>query len=330
MLNFSNQTSGSIYAMALDSEVPGIVPCATQLFTQANVNTLKDAWAGRIQVGSNFIFIDNSHITLMDNYLSKLGIQYWGPNVEEGPKSLFNSAFQIAALNTFRKIAGASGYDFMNFNCSYSFIVAQVFFGKETAWKVKRNRGIKEHCKELIMGKNLKLALVVGCPIQVCCVQQLPQMLKKSPKARTPTAMMNGIKKKNGLPFEPSHTPNAANIFFQQLDLMIFPSPFEFYNHRWLHKLPFSQQQSILDLTQVKFLSNPARSLFPKNHPENDQAKQTSYHQFSKQNLATNGKVALGVLLTWRPNLMNTMRVANGEIFMIWMNTLTQSRRCQQ
>lgn len=92
---------------------------AAQLITQADIDTLKDAWAGIIQVGSNFIFIDGSHIAYMHGYLAKLGIQCLGPNLEEGPESLFNSVCQISALNTFQQVAGASGYDFMNFNRKY-------------------------------------------------------------------------------------------------------------------------------------------------------------------------------------------------------------------
>lgn len=38
--------------------------------------------------------------------------------------------------------------------------------------------------------------------------------------------------------------------------------PLDFYHCRWLHKLPFSQQQTIPDLCQVAFLSNPEKSLF--------------------------------------------------------------------
>ncbi|KNZ55288.1 hypothetical protein VP01_2720g4 [Puccinia sorghi] len=48
-------------------------------------------------------------------YLAKLGIQCWGPNLKEGLESLFNSAFQIAALKTFWQVAGTGRYDFMNF-----------------------------------------------------------------------------------------------------------------------------------------------------------------------------------------------------------------------
>jgi hypothetical protein len=92
---------------------------AAELVSRADIETMKDAWAGRIKVGKNFVHIAETHILYVHGYLAKLGIQCWGPNLEEGPESLFNSACRISALNTFRQVAGAGGYDFMNFNQAY-------------------------------------------------------------------------------------------------------------------------------------------------------------------------------------------------------------------
>lgn len=92
---------------------------AAQLVSLTDMQTMKDARAGRIKVGKNFVHIEESHILYIHGYLAKLGIRCWGPNLEEGAESLFNSACRIAALNTFRQVGGAGGYDFMNFNHNY-------------------------------------------------------------------------------------------------------------------------------------------------------------------------------------------------------------------
>ncbi|EFP86431.2 uncharacterized protein PGTG_12387 [Puccinia graminis f. sp. tritici CRL 75-36-700-3] len=92
---------------------------AAALIAQADVQTLKDACAGNIWVGWNFIHIGEMHLLYIHGYLAKLGIQCWGPDLEEGPESLFNSACRIAALKTFQQVAGAGSYDFMNFNHDY-------------------------------------------------------------------------------------------------------------------------------------------------------------------------------------------------------------------
>jgi hypothetical protein len=84
------------------------------------MQTLNNSQACRIKVGNNFIHIDEFHIHYTHGYLAKLGIQCWGPNLEEGPESLFNSACRIATLNTFQQMAIGGGYDFMSYNHKYN------------------------------------------------------------------------------------------------------------------------------------------------------------------------------------------------------------------
>lgn len=50
--------------------------------------------------------------------MSKAGIQFWGPNLDEGPESLFNVACRMTALILFQKIA-VTGDNFLNFNPQY-------------------------------------------------------------------------------------------------------------------------------------------------------------------------------------------------------------------
>ncbi|KAH9444537.1 hypothetical protein Pst134EB_024798 [Puccinia striiformis f. sp. tritici] len=89
------------------------------LIANEDILTLKDARAGVTQVGKGFIHIDDGHISYIHAQLAKLGIRCWGPNLDEGPESLFNAACRIAALTIFQQIAVAGGYNFLNFNHNY-------------------------------------------------------------------------------------------------------------------------------------------------------------------------------------------------------------------
>ncbi|MBW0575068.1 hypothetical protein O181_114783, partial [Austropuccinia psidii MF-1] len=51
--------------------------------------------------------------------LSKLGIFKWAPNFDEQPDSIYNEAFRISALQTFRQLVVGGAYMFMNINKGY-------------------------------------------------------------------------------------------------------------------------------------------------------------------------------------------------------------------
>ncbi|KNZ54491.1 hypothetical protein VP01_2932g3 [Puccinia sorghi] len=151
---------------------------AAQLIRQADVNTLKDAQAGRIQVAHNF-------------------------------KALFNSACRIAALNTFRQVAGAGRYDFMNFNRNYLddmvlLIRTYNHYVHHVSWnKFSMERKQPGKYKETAESKsNAKNDYRMLDKIFLWLTTS-PNATRKSSKMQTPTAMMNGMLKKIGSPFEP-------------------------------------------------------------------------------------------------------------------------------
>ena len=47
---------------------------SAQLIAETDVQTMKDACAGRIKVGNNFVHIDENYIHYMHSYLSIIGI----------------------------------------------------------------------------------------------------------------------------------------------------------------------------------------------------------------------------------------------------------------
>ncbi|PLW46648.1 hypothetical protein PCANC_14365 [Puccinia coronata f. sp. avenae] len=89
------------------------------LIAREDILTLKDAQAGKTSVGKQFIHVQDGHIGYIHAYLAKLGIRCWGPDLDEGPESLFNSACRIAALISFQKIGIGGGYNFLNIDQKY-------------------------------------------------------------------------------------------------------------------------------------------------------------------------------------------------------------------
>ncbi|KAA1066043.1 hypothetical protein PGT21_019177 [Puccinia graminis f. sp. tritici] len=295
---------------------------AAALIAQADVQTLKDARAGNIRVGRNFIHIGEVHLLYIHGYLAKLGIRCWGPDLEEGPESLFNSACRIAALNTFRQVAGAGGYDFMNFNHDYKddmvrFIDAYNHYVHHVSSK-KFQAEIKQpgKYKETVELKNTSRnrARLRDARYKFAVANDFPERYQKIIKEITansddewdPNAKCFSIRT---LPYR-SH---SANIFFRRIDQVMkdvasaagrtsrmrvrkLPKdpvtsgftkvpknlPLDFYHRGWLSKLPISQQQSIPNLEQVAFLPDPTKSLLPKNHPRHDQIEDLKDRQFNK------------------------------------------------
>ncbi|POW12708.1 hypothetical protein PSTT_04425, partial [Puccinia striiformis] len=85
----------------------------------SDISMLQDAKAGAIKVGKHLVHIDDNAVRYIHAYLGKLGIRVWGPNLFEGPESIYNSACRMAAINTLQQVASSGAYNFMNFNRKY-------------------------------------------------------------------------------------------------------------------------------------------------------------------------------------------------------------------
>ncbi|KNZ59539.1 hypothetical protein VP01_1708g1 [Puccinia sorghi] len=326
---------------------------SAQLIAETDVQTMKDARAGRIKVGNNFVHIDETHIRYMHGYLARIGIRCWGPNLEEGPESLFNSACRISALNTFRQMACSGGYDFMNFNHKYvndmaRFINAYNHYVHHLS-SHKFLAEIKQpgKYKETVEAKNIarnraRVSIQISSVHFMISVTNFifPQLRD----ARYKFAVANNLPERYRKIIKDTHANSddewdaeakcfsirtlpyrsySANIFFRRLEDMMKNSktntnasrmrarklpedvilskivkipkslPLDFYNRSWLRKLPISQQTTLPDITQVAFLSDPKKSLLPKNNPRHDPSEKLSDRQFSKVRLQE-------VLMTYR------------------------------
>jgi hypothetical protein len=91
-------------------------PGAPNLIAQDDIINLRQGQAGCFKLGRELANMEEMHILYVHALLVKVGIRIWGPNLEETPDSLFNSACRITALNLFRQLAASGAYQYMNIN----------------------------------------------------------------------------------------------------------------------------------------------------------------------------------------------------------------------
>ncbi|KAA1089215.1 hypothetical protein PGT21_010489 [Puccinia graminis f. sp. tritici] len=80
------------------------------------VQVLKDARAGRIQIGNSYLHVGDNFIRYAKGLMARLGFRKWCPNLEEDCDLLYNAACRIAAVTTFQELAGAKAYAYLNIN----------------------------------------------------------------------------------------------------------------------------------------------------------------------------------------------------------------------
>ncbi|KAA1127018.1 hypothetical protein PGTUg99_003187 [Puccinia graminis f. sp. tritici] len=282
---------------------------AAHLIARSDILTLKDARAGKIKVGQNLIHIDDGHIVYIHANLAKLGIRCWGPNLDEGPESLFNSACRIAALTGFQQIAIAGAYNFLNFDHKYK--DDMLLFIRAYNHYVHHVLAQKYHAECKKPGSN----------------QESIKVHKASTnRRRRYTRIIEDVASHSDDEWDGErecfaiktlgYRSNSANIFFRRLDLAMkavkvatgktsrmrlrkLPAipiissfskvpqqlPLDFYARKWISELPTGQQRIIPDLSSVAFLHDPSKSLFARNHPDYDKDEKLSDRAFNKKYL---------------------------------------------
>ncbi|KAI7947786.1 hypothetical protein MJO28_009694 [Puccinia striiformis f. sp. tritici] len=271
---------------------------AAQLVAAANVQTLKDArWENQ-------------------------SIRRWGPNLEEGQESLFNSACRIAALNTFLQMAGAGGYDFMGFNHAYR---DDVVLSIKTYDHFVHHLSSKKFCAEVKepgkYAKKVEPKNISGNHSRLRTDRYKFAVNNKYPNRYL--KMINDINANSDDEWDPlakcfsirtlSYRSHSGNIFFRRLDQVMRDSvhsrgnspgkrtrrlpqqpiisttkivpihlALDFYHQGWLRDKSISEQQSIPDVTQVAFLPDPTRSLLPENHPRHNPEERLNDSDFNQ------------------------------------------------
>ncbi|KNZ53113.1 hypothetical protein VP01_333g9 [Puccinia sorghi] len=226
---------------------------------------MKDACAGHIQVGNHFVHIDETHI----HY--------------KVPKA--SSTMRIAALNTFRQMVIANGYDFMNFKTK----ISTTWFDLSTPTIITCITMLLKTVPEFLIYHFFSCVMLIK---NLLWPTTYPKNTEESSRKLLPTVTMSGIPKRIVSPYGPSRIvlahPLPEKPILSRFTKPPKDLPLDFYNQAWFGKLPFSQQQTIPDLTQVAFLTDPKSSLLAKNHLRYDPEEKLSDHQFNKFYLAKN------------------------------------------
>ncbi|MBW0474298.1 hypothetical protein O181_014013 [Austropuccinia psidii MF-1] len=262
----------------------------------ADVQTLREGRAGRIKVGRGLLYLEESHIYYIHGYLAKLGIECWGPNVEDSSESLWNSSCRTSALNTFRQIAASGAYDSMNFNHKYvndlilliqaynhyiHFIMAdRVKAEKKQQGRYSLSQTSRRNQKnqESLRARRDKFAVANDLPNRYKKI--IANLHSHSDDEYDEANDCFHIKT---LPYR----SKACNIFFWRLDEQMKASgimsqarkrclpkvpqttnfqkapiglPLDFYNSKWLATLPVTQQRITADSSSVAFLPDPTKS----------------------------------------------------------------------
>ncbi|MBW0473705.1 hypothetical protein O181_013420 [Austropuccinia psidii MF-1] len=89
------------------------------LIPQEDVITLKGTKPGRKKVGRAIVNVQEFFILYIKALLAKLGIRRWAPALDEPIDTLYNEACRISAIQTFRQVAVAGAYQYMNINLRF-------------------------------------------------------------------------------------------------------------------------------------------------------------------------------------------------------------------
>ncbi|KAI9605350.1 hypothetical protein KEM48_002290 [Puccinia striiformis f. sp. tritici PST-130] len=278
----------------------------------SDISMLQDAKAGAIKVGKHLVHIDDNAVRYIHAYLGKLGIRVWGPNLFEGPESIYNSACRMAAINTLQQVASSGAYNFMNFNRKYL---------TETGLFIRTYNHFVQHLLKKRFDAEVKnpgaYQAVLAFKHQTFASSKVfprryQDILKETnahsddewdPEAKCWTIKTLGYRS------------TAGNIFIRRLDEVVQNSKaagvsaasrkrirrlpkepvlssftkapkslaLDFYSRRWLQKLQITEQLSHSDITKVAFLPDPTRSLWPTNNPAHDPLETMKDNQFSKK-----------------------------------------------
>ncbi|EGF97783.1 uncharacterized protein MELLADRAFT_118649 [Melampsora larici-populina 98AG31] len=88
-------------------------PRSVDLVAQNDIVTLKALRSGG-KVGRGMAHLDQTYVLYIHGLLAKVGIRVWGPDLNDAPDSLYNSACRITALSSFRQLLATGAYDYMN------------------------------------------------------------------------------------------------------------------------------------------------------------------------------------------------------------------------
>ncbi|MBW0568841.1 hypothetical protein O181_108556 [Austropuccinia psidii MF-1] len=97
------------------SENPNTLP----LVRLEEIITLRNTPLGKKKIGNAIIHMTYFLIKYVVEFLARLGICHWAPELNEASDTLYNKACRVSILQTFCQIAISAAYEYMNINLVY-------------------------------------------------------------------------------------------------------------------------------------------------------------------------------------------------------------------
>ncbi|KAG0149329.1 hypothetical protein CROQUDRAFT_89135 [Cronartium quercuum f. sp. fusiforme G11] len=264
---FENQFSSIKQILDLD-----ISSSALEIISQADVQTLWDGRSEKIKMSRGLLHIPEDLIWYVHVHFVKLGIRCWGPNLAEGPESLFNSSMCIAALSTFRMFASHGAYDFLKINYSQARTEFAILSNLPTCYQ-KIIMDVSAHSNDEEDPERdiyiIKTLCYCSNAVNVFFLRLNVEMEKAN--------LASGKKSRKRTCRLPKEKV-ISHIQKPPKDL-----PLDFYNCKWLLNLPINQHRSIPDVNNVAFIPDPSRSFLPSRHPDHNPNEKLSDKNFNRK-----------------------------------------------
>ncbi|MBW0542805.1 hypothetical protein O181_082520 [Austropuccinia psidii MF-1] len=94
-------------------------PKGIPLIPESEILTLRGAKPGKKKISNGIINLKDFYIRYVQALLAKLGIRRWAPDLNDASDTLYNEACRISVIQTFRQLASAGAYEYMNINTEF-------------------------------------------------------------------------------------------------------------------------------------------------------------------------------------------------------------------
>ncbi|WAQ89874.1 hypothetical protein PtA15_11A566 [Puccinia triticina] len=241
---------------------------------------------GQSKAAKSVGHLSDSYVCYIKSALVHFGLRVWSPNLEENSDSLYNSACRISAIATFRQIAAAGAYNYMNINlaeidnvrCLIKAFDHFVFFHSANQYKKEIQSAGKNKLDASMKVIQQNRSRLCKARYEFAVANQYPERYQKVLKEIKAHSDDERHKTKNifvikTLPYRSKNAADSSDAWIKLLPKEPCPSrysappkgfPIDFYCPHWFEELTPSQQQLIPNLESVAFLPDASLSLLPK------------------------------------------------------------------
>ncbi|MBW0575638.1 hypothetical protein O181_115353 [Austropuccinia psidii MF-1] len=89
------------------------------LIPESEILTLRGEKPGKKKISNGIINLKDFYIHYVQALLANLGIRQCAPNLNDASDTLYNKACCLSEIQTFRQLASAGAYEYMNINTEF-------------------------------------------------------------------------------------------------------------------------------------------------------------------------------------------------------------------